>query len=240
MKTTHSQYRINPRLIIALVVLVGILAVVGIYIWLRAPDNKDAPDDTSATPTNQVTADSNLAPTEAVGVKEGTNIETIDSSQLTPDYINTNFICVELSIVGTWTSSNPGKRYKVYKDQVNNTFSKWLVTNDESGNTSEKQLVTNLIYNGSSSPNISPPNDITLCSTNTIAYMSDGFYQISNIQDGFGWVGSMIASGYQLLYTSIRNDLIDVYFSKDGVNYRAVITNNYIVFNKFSGTLPEM
>lgn len=227
METDRLLYAIKRRLPIFIGIGVVILAIVIVAIWKHAPDKPI--EDTGQ---------------QVVGVPEKVidkNINNVlsDGTELKEEYFLTTYTCVEVHVDGIWTDINNSPLQKIYRDNSTGLYSRWNVTLRDDAEPLETQLSTDTIYTGLDQKVSYIPFAIKDCVGEAPVLLSEGFYGITSINDGYAWIASMIDNNYALLHTTIQANCLDVYLSKAGTNYRAVITDQYIVFTTYTGAVPK-
>lgn len=217
----HIQYKIYKAFPFILII-VGIIITIVLYFIIFSKPKEPI-----------VNIESTEITTELNTVKEPD--ENTDIT-ITSDYLQNSCTKVELVIIGDWST---GEKYETYYDKTTTTYTKYKLDSDKGGQTQYIKLDTITDFSGLPEELNEIPESLQDIITDTIKTIDINFYSIEKQSDGYAWLNTMLQEGYTLEYIKIKHNYIDVYISKNKQLYRAVITDTYILYNKYTGNLPS-
>lgn len=217
MSLERIRYKIYKLLPIIIPVALLIIALVCIFIG-QLKGNRDRPEE----PPAQIT-DSNL---------EQVNPEEVENLQ---QHLQNNTMLVEVTRTNNWNTS---EYYETYYDYISNSFVQYKIT-VENGIKQYAKLTTTCVYSGKlNEVKVVLDSLPTDCSEVNFTKLDEGLYAVNALTDGYIWVAKQIEDGKTVNTVKITATYIDVYFTDNGTQRRAIITDRYILVDDYIGEVP--
>lgn len=217
MNLERIRYKIYKLLPILIPVTLLIIAIICILIG-QVKGTRDQPD---TQPT--VVIDSELEQVDP------SNIETLQQ------HLKDNSVLVEVSRVNNWDTA---EYYETYYDYMSNTFVQYKVT-IENDIKQYAKVITESTYSGKLNE-IKVVLDTlpTDCKDVIFNKLDTDLYAVSSLTDGYIWLAKQKEEGKTLNTVKITATYMDVYFTDNSKQMRAVITDRYILIDEYIGTVP--
>lgn len=217
MNLERIRYKIYKLLPILIPVTLLIIAIICILIG-QVKGTRDQPD---TQPT--VVIDSELEQVDP------SNIEALQQ------HLKDNSVLVEVSRVNNWDTA---EYYETYYDYMSNTFVQYKVT-IENDTKQYAKVITESTYSGKLNE-IKVVLDTlpTDCKDVVFNKLDTDLYAVSSLTDGYIWLAKQKEEGKTLNTVKITATYMDVYFTDNNKQMRAVITDRYILIDEYIGTVP--
>lgn len=217
MNLERIRYKIYKLLPILIPVTLLIIAIICILIG-QVKGTRDQPD---TQPT--VVIDSELEQVDP------SNIEALQQ------HLKDNSMLVEVTRVNNW---NTAEYYETYYDYMSNTFVQYKVT-IENDTKQYAKVITESTYSGKLNE-IKVVLDTlpTDCKDVIFNKLDTDLYAVSSLTDGYIWLAKQKEEGKTLNTVKITATYMDVYFTDNSKQMRAVITDRYILIDEYIGTVP--
>lgn len=218
----YRIYKILPILIpITLIIIACIFIVIG-----QVRDKTDTTGNNDNGWSQGSTTDNKQPQTEPIDQ---------DTTLTLQQHLDTNCTLVEVTFVNNWDSS---VRYETYYDNISNAYEQYKITFTENTKQYDKVLEP-YEYNGKPKKVEtileSLPTDIESVEFNML---DNNFYAVNSLADGYIWLAQQVKEGNTLIIVKVRSDHIDAYLTNGNQKSRAVITDRYILVDKFIGDVP--
>lgn len=245
MNTERLLYSIKRKLPVILIVALIAVGVL-VYILLRGPTEEPV-DNPTATPTpviDNTIIDTN--PTEISDVPQQPSV-SISKADLKPDvepiehqYISDNMVCVELLILEDWEN---GDRYGTYYDKIAGTYHNYKIEKDEGQEPLLKETVQPVSFTGMPEAIHDLPATLEYSVQSDRQPLTvlevDKFFAVTRFEDGYDWLAEKLTTGYEFISARIQHDFMDVYLKLNDKFYRAILTDGYIIFNEYIGSIKN-
>lgn len=218
MNLERIQYRMYKlRLIlipIALLLIAVIFIVVGQHIGGR-----DRPElETTPTPTLAL---------------EDINSEEVLTLQ---EHLAANCVLVEVTFLDNF---NTATKIETYYDYMSNNFEQYKL-DIVNGKEQYAKLKEVCKFSGMAHPIGTALEELpTDCKDYVFDKLDENMYKVSSLTDGYIWLAKQKELGNTLNTVKITATYMDIYFTENAKQKRAIITDKYILVDDYIGDVPN-